>query len=159
MMVLVDDADGSLITRRPTWRECLAARCRGSALDLALARGAPPESDVLLALRAQHLIRPQTRQWLAQSLRRILAEACRPSRGPAPSLSPCARQQIRGAATDIQLVIEGLERPAPLPSRGVAQVCALLSDGRGPLYAASPAGQLQARLRAVQQELEPLTTW
>jgi hypothetical protein len=156
MLVVVDSADGGLIARRPSQREQVLARLRASTLDRELARGVAPESAVGLAVRADQLVRPKTRRWLARSLQRILAEARRPTPRPMPMLASPTRERILEAADAMAALIDKLLRPGPVSTRGVAQVCLLLSDGCGPLYAPLSGQQLRDRLIRLSRELEPL---
>ena len=160
MVVLIDAADGRLVVVRPTRADRLYARFFAARCDHRLAGGETPESDVRLALRAQRLVRADTRRWLARSLQRLLAEASTPARlGGMPALTPECRRRLTESAEAVNHVIRELERPAPLAGQGVAALCVLLRDGRGPLYGRGSGPELRRRLDEVQRELLPLSMW
>jgi len=160
MVVLIDGADGRLAVVRPSWRDRALARMFAARCDQRLADGERPERDLRLALRAQRLVRADTRRWLARSLQRLLAEANAPRRlGGAPALTPECRRRLVESSAAVHQVIHDLERSAPLAGQGVAALCVLLRDGRGPLYGRASAPELQDRLDEVQRELLPLRMW
>jgi hypothetical protein len=160
MVVLIDGCDGGLVALKPALRDRVRARLTAARCDQRLAMGEPPERDVCLALRAQRLVRSDTRHWLARSLHRLLEEARRPARpGPVPTMSLESRRRLVESSAVVAEVIDDLERPAPLSSRGVAALCVLLRDGSGPLYGRGSARDLRDRLGQVQRELLPPTIW
>ena len=120
-------------------------------LDEELARGASPDATGPLALLAtQTLARESFRRSLARSAREILAEAwrpasARPSLGRGPAVPVC-RDRVRAVAAELTELIDRLQRPGPVPVRGVAQVSVLLGDGSGPLYHHGSRDDLRARL-------------
>lgn len=157
-MILVSERTGVWpVARRATARDRIAVRLRASRLDRELARGEPPEATVRLALRAQHLVRPEIRRQLAGSLRRLLGAAQSP--GPAALPVPVPRDLVRAASVELRELIDRLVSPAPVPARGVAMVSVLLHDGGGPLYRRSRGDDLPARVREATAALDPLAGW
>jgi hypothetical protein len=159
MVVLIDTSDGGLVAFQPSLTDRIRARLMAARYDQDLARGVPPEQHVCLALRAQRLVRSDTRRWLARSLRRLLDEAARSSRLTPPMLSPECRRRLLAADEALTQVIVELQRPAPLSSRGLASLCVLLRDGSGPLYGRGSARDLRDRLGQVHCQLMPLSIW
>lgn len=142
MYVLLEDDLGRLAVRplRPWHR--VAARARAGRLDLRLACGDSPEASPLLAARAMFLTSARARCQLAASLRRILAAS-----GPEPARQPrmpLRRDQIARSAAGLAQLAGSLAGQDPVPARGVAMVTRLLADGRGPLYRACAAADLDA---------------
>ena len=140
-ILFVDEEDG-LVARVSRPRERLRAWLRAERLDRELARGVPPEANVLLAIRAQVLVRPSTRRILARSLQRVVIEASRP--GPYRSVGKVLprRDEVERARPTISALIDHLLSPRPLPARGIAQVKDLLTNGYGPLYSAKSPDSL-----------------
>jgi len=158
MVVLVERGDGRWLAVQPTLRDRVAARLLAARWDERLAQGEPPERDVRLALRAERLVRSDTRRWLARSLRRLLDEAHGPARpGLMPTLSLECRRRLLDARESVTQIIEELQRPAPLSGQGMAALCVLLRDGSGPLYGRSTAAELRDHLARVKSDLLPLT--
>jgi hypothetical protein len=157
VVVLHDDVDG-LVVHRPTIAERIAARVRTFSLDEQLARGVPPESDVHLAVRACDLVQPATRDHLARSLERLAqaASAAWSPFHPQPLMTPNARRLIRESEADLTMVVQQLRRQAPISCRGVAQLCVVLHDGSGPLYAPHSARELGECLHHLCDLLQPL---
>ena len=158
MLVLVFDAEGSLIAHRATLGQRLLAKCTSGRLDRALARGASPESSVLLAIRAQQLVDAHMRFVLADSLRELADEATGSAthRG---SRVPMDWPAVRAVAGDLRALASRLLERAPAPVRGVAQVNVLLTDGGGPLYSPhSPHSlkDLRVAVRDANRALDPL---
>ena len=71
------------------------------------------------------------RRDLAASLRRILAAEPRVPLQPRVSIRMA---RIRQSAPELAELSGQLLQPGPVPARGVAMVCELLTDGAGPLY-------------------------
>jgi hypothetical protein len=157
MVVLLGHVDDVVIAKEATRREWLAARILAARLDRDLADGASPESSVLLALRAQYLVRPRTRCSLATTLQRILTECVRPPRRSTSPLPFCARQRVVAAEREFQELIRRLSAPCPVPACGVAQVRVLLTEGSGPLYRiGGNSSDLRSVVLAAVEALEPL---
>jgi hypothetical protein len=137
-------------------------------LDRELASGVAPEANAGLAARAVRLTSMAFRRELAGSLRRMLAAAGAPrsrlatSRRMPQAAQPTAgvsrqphvpihRARITRSAPELAELAGYLVQPGPVPVRGVAMVCELLADGRGPLYRAACRDDLDAMvLRAAQ---------
>ena len=146
MYVLLEDDLGRLALRRLRLWDRIMARCLAARLDRELARGARPETNAGLAARAVRLTSMKCRRELAASLQRILAAVLpagsRGGRVGADSSPRVARQPyvpIRGdrvsrSASELAELAAHLMQPGPVPARGVAMVCQLLTDGGGPLY-------------------------
>jgi hypothetical protein len=132
-------------------RERLGLRLQARSLDRALADGASPESSEQLARRARALVRADTRNELAATLRRIGRRDGRPlsSRvGAVPARAEDARRELERLAAR-------LLEPGAVAPRGVALAQELLTDGAGPLFWTESADDLGARLRFVLEALEP----
>jgi hypothetical protein len=156
MVLLLGDIDDAVIAREATRREWVLARIRGARLDRDLAEGVSPESSAEIALRAQYLVRPQTRGILAQTLQRILNEATRDRRAPGAPLPLPTRRRVVAVRREFETLIERLLAPCPVPACGVAQARLLITEGSGPLYHQAGPGDLRACLVAAAAALEPL---
>ena len=160
MLVVLGDVDHvSVCAREPTTGERVLARIRAGKLDRDLATGTTPETSAPLALRAQLLVRPVTRAWLARTLCDIVDQAARPGRPPRSLRIPIDCRSVNDAAAELRTLIERLLTPAPLPARGIAQVMVLLSDGLGPLYDPRCRHALPTVVHQAIDALDPLTTW
>jgi hypothetical protein len=149
MHVLVNDEQGRLtLARVPRWRQSLA-RLHGNRLDRELARGARPESDLQLAVRAMQLVSARTRALLSVSLGRADL-AGRPRMVPVRNRAVLAEE-----AGHLKELSGALLSAGPVPVRGVAMVSLLLADGTGPLYRPGRASELGAVIRRAIQELTP----
>jgi len=147
MQVLVNDERGQLrLAQAPRWRQSLA-RLHASRLDRELARGARPESDLLLAVRAMQLVSPRTRALLSASIRRADL-AGRPRIVPLRN-----RAVLAGVPDSLEQLSDALLAAGPVPVRGVAMVTQLLADGTGPLYRPRRADELAAVIRQAVQAL------
>jgi hypothetical protein len=131
-------------------RERLSLRLRARSLDRALADGASPDSSEPLARRAQALVRADTRNEIAGSLRQ-LARGDRRSLGSRLGAVPTRAEEVR---RDLERLAARLLEPGPVAARGVALTQELLTDGAGPLYWMESADDLGARLRTVLEALE-----
>ena len=155
VVLLADSPSGRRVVARPArLRERLAAHWRAGSLERELARGAPPDSAAVLALRAQWLIGPAARATLARRLLRVLGETRRGRAWPAAKVR-ARRRAVAAAAQEMNLVAARLLAPGPVSARGVAQVRRLLSDGCGPLYFDGSGVDLRAALGRALAELEP----
>jgi hypothetical protein len=165
MYVLLEDDLGRLTLRRLRPWDRIMARCLAARLDRELARGARPETNVGLAARAVRLTSMRSRRDLAKSLQRILA-AVRPvsSRGrptaadPSPRVArhphvPIRRDRVSRSASELTELAARLVQPGPVPARGVAMVCQLLTDGGGPLYRKASPDDLPALIEQATQAL------
>lgn len=107
-------------------------------MDEALAAGADPEADPLIACRADHLVSAATRHRLADGLRDAVEGAVLPR--PTSAAAPLASASVR-ANSGVLLVLAGrLDSDAPIHPRGAAMAGRLLTDGASPLY--EPASPL-----------------
>lgn len=115
---------------------------RTSSLDEQLAAGAPPESNMMLALHAARLYRPDQRRRLARSLRAVAHAAEQTRRTKAP----IDGKGVRLALSELEAVASRLDTNGPVDVRGIARVRTLLADGASPLYRRSVPGVLQREL-------------
>jgi hypothetical protein len=134
MVLLLRPAHGPadvVLGRRVRRRDRIVARLQARRLDVELARGADPEVDAALALRAAILTTPGRRRVLAAALKRIVASAGETPPGWQPS-------SARAAVAELESELLALERrlvaPGPVAARGVAEVRLLVTDGAGPLH-------------------------
>jgi len=156
MIVLLEDGDAGICGRRVHLRDRLLARLRASRIDRDLAQGASPEFTVALALRARHLVGPESRRSLARSIENIVADADRFAQRRQLKI-PLCRRRIREASIELGEVSERLRSGGPVSARGVAKLELLLADGCGPLYQRGSQEDLRARLREVIEALDPFT--
>lgn len=107
-------------------------------MDEALAAGADPHADPLIACRADHLVSAAARHRLADGLRGAVEEAVLPR--PASTAAPLAAASVR-ANSGLLLALAGrLDSDDPIDPRGAAMAWRLLTDGASPLY--EPASPL-----------------
>jgi hypothetical protein len=156
--VVLVDPSGAVCARPANFREWAAAHVAPERLDLALAGGARPEDRPDLALRARWLASPRTRRMLAGSLRRLLRRADGPVEARS-RLAPVVLDRVARAHQEIELLLERLLAPAPVPARGVAMVNLLLSDGTGPLYRRGSRADLAAMVTRAVDALDPVNDW
>jgi hypothetical protein len=109
------------------------SRLRAPSLDRRLAEGRPPESDPLLAARAQVLVTPAERQKLAHLWADLMAQARKPPGLRVPR-APINRDSILANEPAIRALLALLVAAMPGQLRGIALMSSLLSDGAGPLY-------------------------
>ncbi len=127
-----------------TWTR-LAVRLLASSLDRQLAEGRPPESNRLLAARAQVLVAPAMRADLAANLARVVARSRWAPVVRSPKV-PLNRNSIVACDPVLQVALDALVAPRPMLARGIAIISQLLSDGTGPLYNNRGAGELHDTL-------------
>lgn len=148
-----------LYVRHASVLQRLECHLLGDRLDRTLAAGIAPESDVLLALRAQRLACLTSRRELARCLQRILDAAAEPSHGLNPHASMAVLSRVTKHRVDLEALRDQLLAPVPLSACGVAQVRLLLRDGTGPLYRYESRTDLGALVRRVTAALEPTLDW
>jgi hypothetical protein len=132
-------------------RQRLTLRLQARTLDRALADGASPDRNEQLARRAQALVRADTRNEIAASLRRIAQRNGHSPLSCRVGTAPARCEEIRA---DIERVATRLLEPGPVAARGVALTQELLTDGAGPLFWTESADDLGAHLRFVLEALE-----
>jgi len=125
------------------------------SLDRRLASGVHPQSNRLMAARADRLVSPQVRRQLAQNWLDLLGDARRPPTGQCPRV-PLCRDRISSAEEVARALAGLLSTSLPVPARGVAMASVLLSDGGGPLYNRHCATDLRAVLWEVSAHLDPM---
>ena len=154
-LVLVDgNGSGPLGWRPRRITDRALARALSFRLDRRLAAGQSPESDRLLAARAQHLVSPATRQGLADDWEHLLHVV---KHAPAPTLGRMAlrRDRITAAEPEVRKIAACLRTPLPVAAVGVAAANVVLTDGAGPLH--NPYAQIALRdaLRLAIAQLDP----
>jgi hypothetical protein len=157
---VVLQVDGSGIYVEPvTLRSLVKAALLSDRLDRTLAAGVEPETDVLLALRAERLACVRTRNELARAVGRLLRAAAAPehSLSRAPSMAVLAR--VREARPELEDLVDHLLAPVPVSARGMALVRQLLRDGSGPLFRYESQGDLRRQVRCASAALEPAEGW
>jgi hypothetical protein len=167
MHVLLEDDLGRLTLRRLRPWDRIMARFLAERLDRELARGARPETNAGLAARAVRLTSMRCRRELAESLQRILAAVLPAGSRVGPTAAgpwarvarhphvPIRRDRISRSASELTELASRLVQPGPVPARGVAMVCQLLTDGGGPLYRRACRDDLAA---IVEQATQALTS-
>ncbi len=159
-VVVRDPRDPGRFAVRPNalWVRVLA-RVLAFSLDRQLASGHAPESNRLLAARAEWLVSPRVRRALGERWRDLVeqARAEAPRRGPVGRTpgAPLCRHRILAAEDAVQAMAGALATALPIPARGVAKASLLLSDGTGPLYNRGCGTDLPTVLREVTEELDP----
>ncbi len=139
----------------------LLSRLLAPSLDRQLASGCSPESNRLLATRAQRLVSPSVRGALTRNWLDLLTVARRPA-VPRISHTPLCRDRIIAAEDEIRAMLGVLSTTLPTPARGVAMASWLLRNGAGPLYNRHCAADLRTELREATAQLDPaisLAVW
>jgi hypothetical protein len=157
-MILVSDPQDSqhLLPHRQSQILRLVSRILGSSLDRKLSSGTAPESGVLLASRADSLSSERTRKEIALGWLNLLEKSHRSST-PRNPLAPACRRRVAEAQDAILRVVHALEVELPVPARGVAMACELLTDGLGPVYNPMSVSDLKSCLAEVEINLDPAT--
>jgi hypothetical protein len=151
-LVLGDPHGAGLLEARPIRAvDRVLARVFGASLDRLLAAGQAPESDRLLAARAQHIVSLPARRALAGNWEHLLQVA---HRAPVPAV-PLCRDRIAAAEPAIRELIRCLRAPLPVPAQGVAAATVLLTDATGPVYSRRSPATLDALLRSALEQLDP----
>ena len=156
MLVVLDGRDGCLVGHDASRWEQLRSWLSAGSLDRALAQGAAPDSTVLLALRAQALVRPVVRRKLASAIAEVLAEARRPPARTRRWAVPVRRQNVRAAMVELEALADRVTAPGPLSVGGLARARHLLYDGSGPMYFAGSPEQLRTALQEALDALDPV---
>jgi hypothetical protein len=128
-------------------------------LDHALAEGALPETDVLLALRAERLACAHMRSELARSVGRLLRAALEPQRGLTRAPSMAVLERVRESHDALEELVDHLLAPVPVSAHGVALVRLLLRDGSGPLFRYESGVNLTCQVRRAIDALDPGQDW
>ena len=124
-------------------------------LDRDLARGVDPAAGPELALRAEQLTSPRGRERIASGIDDLIEiVAGDPRRHVGPSMLPFRHQRVRPNLDRFEELARVLRGAGPHGVRGTAMASTLLDDGRGPLYASDPAGDLREALDATISEIE-----
>jgi hypothetical protein len=132
----------------------MRVRLHRASLDRELATGSRPLGDARV-LRAGQLAGPARRRQLARSIRRLVADASRPTvRGFSPAV-PVERAAVERCREGLLGIAERLERPEPANPCGVARVSVLLGDGAGPLYCRAGARSLDDAMWWIADGLQP----
>ena len=150
---------GGVYVEPVTLRRRVQCTLLADRLDRSLAAGVHPESDVLLALRAQRLAGPRMRAELATTVRRLLRAADEPEHTLTRAPSMAVLQRVRTTRTDLEALVEHLMAPVPVSARGVALVRMLLRDGSGPLFRYESRADLAAQVRRASDALDPGQDW
>ena len=159
MLLILEERTGWITAHDATPIDRVLARVHHCRLDRDLARGASPEANTLLALRAQYLVCPALRHRLASTFAAIIAEANGPAARPGRMRVPVRRSCVRDAADLVHALVDRLLAPGPLPARGMARVLRILTDGSGSLYCPGSEEQLRSTVQDALEALEPLSGW
>jgi hypothetical protein len=159
MLLILENRAGQITVHDATPFERVLARVHHFRLDQDLARGASPDANALLALRAQFLVCRPVRHRLARTFVAIIAEATGPPARPGRMRVPVRRGCVREAADVLQALVDRLLTPGPISARGMAQVQRILTDGSGPLYYPGTEEQLRSTVQDALEALEPLSGW
>ena len=110
----------------------LRVRCRRTAIDHQIARGTPPSTSVMLALRAQQLASRADRRVIAAGLENILAAAAEAQLDPASRLV-VDHVAVSTARPEIITLIQRLRDDEATHVRGIALSRVLTFGPRSPL--------------------------
>jgi hypothetical protein len=144
--------------RRAGWRRrtrwALVARWHADTLDRALAAGAGPYADALIATRAEQLTASRSRRRLAAGLARVQRDAAHGLSGLTAVVTP-DRHEVMRAGPEIAALERRLGDGERIDAAGMAMLRRLLTDGTSPLYDPVGPGSLARHLRAVTAALGP----
>ncbi len=115
-------------------------------LDEALASGADPGGEPLLAARAEQLLAPANRRRLAASLRDAVERATIPTASSAAV--PLAATAVRANSGLLLALAARLDSELPVGASGVARAQLLVTDGASDLYAPGNGLPLQGAVEA-----------
>lgn len=132
----------------------LHARLLGASLDHQLAAGCPPESNRLLAARAQDIVALPRRTAVARSWDHLLRAA---RRAPAVRTRavPLNAAAILAAEPAIRELMDRLTAPLPVTARGVAAATIPLTDAASPIYQRQHPEALAELLDIAITQLDP----
>jgi hypothetical protein len=142
-----------------TLRRRVEAILLADRLDHALADGALPETDVLLALRAERLACAHMRNELACSVGRLLRAAGEPQGGLSRAASMAVLERVRESHDVLEELVDHLLAPVPVSAQGVALARILLRDGSGPLFRYESRDNLTSQVRRAIDALDPGQDW
>ncbi len=126
-----------------------------SGLTRALAEGADPTMRPELALRAAQLTSRRSRDILARTLRRTVAEAYRPAMTRSRVVI-IRRDAVLEAEGEIVAMIARLAGSGPLRAKGVAMVERMITnDDASPLYNPGEPGALRRLIGVATAAMEP----
>ena len=145
--VTVSVGESSHTGRRVRVLDRIQTRVSRDRLDAELAKGVPPDSSVVLSLRAKQLLTRSERLGLVRSLRRILSTS---EQSNTVRLGvPLNRDAIRNSRQQLEQLIDKLEGDLPVDVRSMASLHNLVVDGGSPLYLVSRSRDLKAELTAL----------
>jgi hypothetical protein len=143
-----------LVLRPCRLADRLHARLLGASLDHQLAAGCSPESNWLLAARAQDIVSLPHRTSVARSWDHLLRVARR-----APALRtravPLNAAAILAAEPAIREMMERLTAPLPVTARGVAAATIPLTDATSPIFGRQHCEALAGLLDVAIRHLDP----
>jgi len=158
-VVLLVDATGGIHVEPVTTRCRVKAAVLADRLDRMLAEGIEPESDVLLAIRAERLVAIRTRHDLARTIGRLVRAATEPEHPLSRASSMAVLSRVREVQPELEDLIDRLLAPVPVPARGMALVRLLLRDGTGPLFRYESHADLRRQVRCACTALDPAQDW
>ncbi|HLY33429.1 MAG TPA: hypothetical protein VKQ07_02750 [Jatrophihabitantaceae bacterium] len=145
MELLVSGPYG-LVARHVRVRDRIAAALHADAIDVRLARGAAPESDIVSALRSRWLTGRRHREALACGIERAIDSSGNARSNP---FAYWSRTQVLDAMPEMYALRERLDTDGVPPAQVMASARLLLTDGSGPLYNGNATRTLRDSLRAV----------
>jgi hypothetical protein len=147
-------------SQRPSLRLRFRTWWKSSDLDAQLAEGVDPTQSPELTLRAQELATPRMRAELAFRVSRAVELADRGFEpGAITTRIPIRRTRVRACRLWLLQIVQRLRADRPLAVRGLAMTALLLEDGRGPLYADGPQGELEKTVRTTLVALDTEETF
>jgi len=143
-----------LVLRPCRLADRLHARLLGASLDHQLTAGWSPESNRLLAARAQDIVSLPRRTSLARSWDHLLQVA---RRAPAARTRavPLNVAAILAAEPAIRELVARLTAPLPVTARGVAAATIPLTDATSPVFVRQSRGVLAELLDSAITQLDP----
>jgi hypothetical protein len=130
----------------------LLAWWRRPTLDGQLGAGVDPGASAALRWRAAQITTMPFRHGLADRVLRVLEAAEDPPPTPSSVAEP-RRAQVLAARGALLSAVRELRRERAVRPRGVALIQGLLTDVRGPLYAATADEEVERAVRAARDAL------
>jgi hypothetical protein len=153
--LVLEPRSGQLAIRRiRPWTRILTHLLAGR-LDCQLAAGSRPESSLLLAVRAQHLVSPAQRLAVAMSWAQMTMPARRSRTGRCLRL-PLCHDRISAAGNDIRAMVRCLADASPTSARGMAMLLTLQRRGDGPLFNPRSREDLSHAIKQATDALDPI---
>lgn len=133
--------------REARLRDRLRVRWAGTKLDARISEGEDPDTDPLLARRAERLVTPAFCARLAAGLESVIASVDKP-KTPLTAAVPVQRGPVRGARRELLVLAGDLRHMRAPHPRGVAAAERLITEPSSPLYTATSSDEVERAARA-----------